>query len=66
MKYAHIDKETGKILCWYSDDIHDSIPINCIEVEDEIWQEALKINANYYENGIFIFKDCRTEKEIYM
>jgi hypothetical protein len=62
MKYAHI--EQNKLLGWYADDIHNSIPINCIEVEDKIWQEALSINANCYENGKFIFKDFRTGKEL--
>lgn len=65
MKYALLEQKTNKILGWYADDIHSSIPINCIEVEDETWQEALKINANCYENRKFIFKDFRTEKEIY-
>lgn len=64
MKYALLEQTTNKLLGWYADDIHSSIPINCIEVEDEIWQEALKINANCYENGKFIFKDFRTVKEI--
>lgn len=64
MKYALLERTTNKILGWYADDMHSSIPINCIEVEDEIWQEALMINANCYENRKFIFKDFRTEKEI--
>lgn len=64
MKYAHIEKDTNKLLGWYSDDIHDIIPIPNIEVSDEVWQEALNINANCYENGKFIVKDFRTAEEI--
>ena len=62
MKYAHLDKE-NKILGWYSDDIHSNIPTPNIEVTEEVWQEALSINANCYENGEFIVKDFRTEEE---
>ena len=62
MKYAHI--ENNKILGWYSDDIHDIIPTPNIEVSDEVWQEAININANCYENGEFIVKDFRTDEEL--
>ena len=64
MKYAHLEKNTNKILGWYSDDIHYVIPTPNIEVSDEVWQEALSINANCYEDGKFIVKDFRTEEEI--
>lgn len=92
MKYAHIEKDTGKILCWYSDDVHgvwvepkyeekviseetkddngnitkekttekslvkngfydiSNIPNPSIEANEKVWQEAIKINANYYNN----------------
>ena len=45
------------------DDNSIGIPINCIPVEDDIWSNALDINANYYENGKFIRKDSRTLDE---
>lgn len=64
MKYAHLENNTKKLLGWYSDDVHNAIPIDSIVVEDEIWQEAININANCYENGKFIVKDFRTAKEI--
>ena len=64
MKYANIENGTNKLLGWYSDDIHSEIPTPNIEVTDEVWQEALNINANYYENGKFIVKDFRTPEEI--
>ena len=63
MKYAHLDKE-NKILGWYSDDIHSEIPTPNIEVTDEVWQEAININANCYKNGKFIVKDFRTDEEV--
>lgn len=76
--YSHIDTN-GKILGWYNDEIHctktldennnivldkSKIPTPNIEVTDEVWQEALRINANCYENGKFIAKDWRTPEEI--
>jgi hypothetical protein len=64
MKYAHLEKDTNKILGWYSDKIHSEIPTPNIEVSDEVWQEAININANCYEKGKFILKDFRTNNEI--
>ena len=64
MKYAHIEKNSNKLLGWYSDEIHSEIPTPNIEVTDEVWQEALNINANWYENGKFIVKDFSTPEEI--
>ena len=63
MKYANIENGTNKLLGWYTKEIHSKIPTPNIEVTDEVWQEALNINANCYENGKFIFKDFRTEEE---
>ena len=63
MKYAHLEENTNKILGWYSDDIHLEIPTPNIEVTDEVWQEAININANCYENGKFIVKDFRTDEQ---
>ena len=64
MKYAHIEKDTHKLLGWYSDDLHSEIPTPNIEVNDEQWQEAINMNANCYEDGEFIVKDFRTQEEI--
>ena len=63
MKYANIENRTNKLLGWYDKRIHLEIPTPNIEVTDEVWQEALNINANCYENGEFICKDFRTEEE---
>lgn len=61
MKYIEI--VDGFILGCY-DDNSIGIPINCIPIEDDIWLNALDINANYYENGKFIRKEFRTASEI--
>ena len=64
MKYAHLEKETSKLLGWYDDKIHKTIPTPNIEVSDEVWQEAINQNANVYENNKFIVKDFRSDEEI--
>lgn len=64
MKFAHLEKDTNKLLGWYDDNIHSTIPTPNIEVSDEVWQEALNINANCYEDGEFIVKDFRTDEEL--
>ena len=61
MKYAYL--ENNKILGWYDKKIHKTIPTPNIEVDDDVWQEALNINANCYENGKFIVKDFTTDKQ---
>lgn len=62
MKYAHIID--NKLQGWYDDSIHTNIPTPNIEVTDEVWQEAININANCYEDGKFIVKDFKTPEEI--
>lgn len=65
MKYAHLD-ENNKLLAWYSDDIHstESIPTGSIAVQEDVWLEAISINANYFDGYNFIDKDFRTEDEL--
>ena len=41
MKYAHYNSNSGIILGFYADDVHDSIPEPNIALTDEQWQEAL-------------------------
>lgn len=64
MKYAHLEKDTNKLLGWYDDNIHSEIPDTNIEVSENVWQEAININANCYIDGKFIVKDFRTNKEV--
>ena len=61
MKYAKIAKTTNKLL-GFSPDKEDGL----IEITDDVWQEALKIEYNfcYYIDGKFIYKDTRTSDEI--
>lgn len=61
MKYVEVID--GFIIGCY-DDNSIGIPINCIPIEDNIWSDALDINANYYENGMFIRKEFRPAEEI--
>ena len=63
MKYAHLEQDTNKILGWYSDEIHSDIPTPNIEVDEKVWQEALNISANCYEDGKFIVKDFTTDEQ---
>ena len=63
MKYVNIENGTNKLLGWYDKEIHLEIPTPNIEVTDEVWQEAININANCYENGEFIRKDFRTDEQ---
>ena len=62
MKYANVIDT--KLQGWYDSEIHSEIPTPNIEVTEEVWQEAININANCYENGKFIVKDFRTDTEI--
>lgn len=66
MKYAHIGKDTNRVLGWYSDNVHKAIPLGSIVVEDEDWMKALEINANYYDKDTktFIVKDFKTLDEL--
>ena len=62
MKYAHIID--AKLQGWYDSEIHTEIPTPNIKVTEDVWQEALNINANCYKDGKFIVKDFRTDVEI--
>jgi len=63
--YAHIDN-TGKIQGWYNDELHNNIPSPNIEVSPQIWQEAISINANFYNKKLNKFenKDLRSKEQI--
>jgi len=50
MKHAHYDDETGAILGFYADDVHDFIPEPSIVLSEEQWQEALT-TSKIVENG---------------
>ena len=65
MKYANYDKTTGKILGWYNQSIHSEIPTPNIEIEDEVWQNAINNNHNKInKDGTTELFDFRTQEEI--
>lgn len=64
MKFAHLEAGTNKLLGWYDSEIHTDIPIPNIKVSEKVWQAAIDITANCYENKKFIHKDFRTSTEI--
>ena len=61
MKYAYIIDT--KLQGWYDSEIHTEIPTPNVKVTDDVWQEALNINANCYKDGKFIVKDFTTDKQ---
>lgn len=65
MKYVNFN-ENGKILGFYDDEMHTSIPKPNTKITDEKWQEALRSGANFYDqkSKIFSFKDFRNKDEI--
>ena len=63
MKYANYDKETNKILGFYDDEIHSSIPEPNIKISDEEWKKALSIGADYIQNGELIKKEPKVDEK---
>ena len=65
MKFAHYDKQTFKLLGWYDNELHQSIPKPNIKITDNEWKKALSINANCIdkENNKVVYLDKRTEEE---
>lgn len=47
-KFAHID-ENNKLLGWYDDEVHNSIPEPKIKVSEEQHAEAIEKQHNYVE-----------------
>jgi len=67
MKYAHYDESNGRLLGWYDDGIHDTIPTPNIEVTDTDWGWANFYNYNFVDNvnNTLSKKEFRTEEEIF-
>lgn len=63
MKYANYDKETNKILGFYDDEIHESIPKPNIKISNDEWKKALSIGANYIQNGELIKKEPKIDEK---
>ncbi len=51
----------GLLLGWYLDT--DTVEEPKVTVTQEVWQQALEINANKYVNGNFVFEDLRTDEQ---
>ena len=66
MKYAHYDKNTGKLLGWYSKDINSVIPEPYLKVSDEEWKISINNNYNYIdiENKTISKKDFRSLEQL--
>ena len=63
MKYANYDKETNKILGFYDDEIHSSVPEPNIKISDDEWKKALSIGADYIQNGELIKKEPKVDEK---
>ena len=63
MKYANYDKKTNKILGFYDDEIHSSIPEPNIKISDDEWKKALSIGADYIQNGELIKKEPKIDEK---
>lgn len=61
MKYAYV--ENKKILGWYNNDIHDTIPTPNVEVSEELWNHAISNGYNYYDGKVFSYKEPTLTKE---
>ncbi len=64
MKYANYNKTNGKLLGWYDDEIHKTIPIPNIKVSEKDWQIAIDNNYNFIAKKGLSFKDFRTVTEV--
>jgi len=51
----------GVLLGWYLDT--DTVEEPKVTVTQEVWQQALEINANKYVDGNFVFEDLRTDEQ---
>lgn len=63
MKYANYNRE-NKILGYYDDEIHESIPEPNIKISDEAWQEALAIGANSIKDGKMIYVEPKIDEKV--
>jgi hypothetical protein len=51
----------GVLLGWYLDT--DTVEEPKVTVTQEVWQQALEINANKYVDGNLVFEDLRTDEQ---
>ena len=61
--YAHIDQD-NRLLGYYNDDLHDTIPTPNVELTYDQWQSCLAIGANRISNtGVGEVFDFSTVEE---
>lgn len=61
--YAHID-HNNRLLGYYTDDIHDTIPTPNVQLTYDQWQSCLDINANKIsDEGVGEVVDFSTDEE---
>ena len=53
--YIHIDNN-GNVLGRYVDGIHTDIPTPNLEVSEEVWNETMQNNSNYYNSETETFE----------
>ena len=63
MKYVNYDKETNRVLGYYDNEIHETIPEPSLKISDEEWQKALEISANFIHNGKLIKKEPKVDEK---
>ena len=63
MKYAHYDKDTKRLLGYYDDGIHETIPKPNIAISDDEWLEALAIGANTIKDGKMIYVQPKIDEK---
>ena len=63
MKYVNYDKEKNRVLGYYDDEIHETIPEPSFKISDEEWQKALEISANFIQNGKLIKKEQEIDEK---
>ena len=67
MKYVHYESSTGRVLGWYSEEIHgNNIPDPGVVVTSEAWEEAISLGLNHVNpgSGKLSLKDFRTPQEV--
>lgn len=63
MKYAYFNKATNKILGFYDDEIHKTIPEPNIKISDDEWQEALAKGVNTIKDGKMIYVQPKIDEK---
>lgn len=63
MKYLLID-EIGGILSAYDSELNEKIPVEAVEVTEDLWTQRLDGDFNCYKDGQLSKEDFRSENDI--